>query len=74
MRLHHKHVPPPHLLREVTLRDELQSVRELLTTEENLYLFESLINDGASESKLDPTLMCFGRAISAAQSRAGAFT
>jgi len=52
MRLHHKHTPPPHLLRDVTLRDGLQSVPEILTTEEKLGLFKSLVDAGVKDFQL----------------------
>ena len=52
MRRHHKHPPPPFLLRDVTLRDGLQSVPEILTTEEKLGIFECLVDAGVQNFQL----------------------
>ncbi len=51
MRLHHEHPPRP-LIRDVTLRDGLQSIPEILTTDEKFSIFESLVNSGVKDFQL----------------------
>jgi hydroxymethylglutaryl-CoA lyase len=52
MKLRHKHTPPPFLLRDVTLRDGLQSIPEILTTDEKMSVFESLVDAGVQDFQL----------------------
>lgn len=51
MRLHHEHPPRP-LIRDVTLRDGLQSIPEILTTDEKLEIFECLVDAGVQDFQL----------------------
>ncbi len=51
MRLHHEHPPRP-LIRDVTLRDGLQSVPEILTTDEKVAIFECLVDAGVQDFQL----------------------